>query len=265
VRWKVVHHHDVAAPERWNQALLHVGEEHFSIHGTVDHHGRRHFIVTQGGHEGTRLPCPKWHLADQSDAPRGSAAEAQQVGTDGGLVDQYQPGGIKQALLPNPTSARAGDVRALPFSGLQRFSLKVMSCRSRKRQSELRLVRIRRLRSTATVSTKVRSGCSAITAKICVANLSSGETLPPRGFAMALPVSCQRCTHFIAELALTSYSSAASRRDAPISTASITRSRSSLEQAFAIPHPRKEESMCKDSLTYVPLGIPPIQIGREPL
>jgi hypothetical protein len=34
---------------------------------------------------------------------------------------KYQPGGIKQALLPNPTSARAGDVRALPFSGLQCF------------------------------------------------------------------------------------------------------------------------------------------------
>jgi hypothetical protein len=37
-----------------------------------------------------------------------------------------------------------------------------MLCRSRKRQSELRLVLIRRLRSSATVSTKVRSGCWAI-------------------------------------------------------------------------------------------------------
>jgi hypothetical protein len=27
-------------------------------------------------------------------------------------------------LLPNPTSARAGNVRALPFSGLQCFFLK---------------------------------------------------------------------------------------------------------------------------------------------
>src|SRR6516164_4153356 len=43
----------------------------------------------------------------QSDAPRCSAAEAHQVGTDCGLVDKYQPGGIKQALLPNPTSAPA--------------------------------------------------------------------------------------------------------------------------------------------------------------
>lgn len=176
------------------------------------------------------------------------------------------PAGRGQAALALESNVGARGRR--PRAAVQRlaaFFLRVMSCRSRKRQSELRLVRIRRLRSTTTVSTKVRSGCSAITAKICVANLSSGETLPPRGFAVALPVSRQRCTHFIAELGLTSYSSAASRRDAPVSTASITRSRSSLEQAFAIPHPRKEESMCKDSLIHVPLGIPPIQIGREPL
>jgi hypothetical protein len=83
--------------------------------------------------------------------------------------------------------------------------------------------------------------------------------------AAALPLSRQRCNHFIAELTLTSKSSAASRRDAPISTASITRSRSSPEHAFAIAHPRKGESMCKDSLIHDPLGIPPIQIGWEPL
>jgi hypothetical protein len=121
VRRKIVHHHDIAAPERRNQALLHISEEHFSIHGPVDHHGRRHFIVTQGGHESNGLPCPKWHLADQSDAPRSSAPEAHHVGADCSLVEKYQPGGIKQPLLSNPTSACAGDVRALPFSGLQRF------------------------------------------------------------------------------------------------------------------------------------------------
>jgi hypothetical protein len=43
------------------------------------------------------------------------------------------------------------------------------------------------------------------------------------------------------------------------------RSRSSLEQVFGIAPPRKEESMCKDSLIRVPLGIPPIQIDPEPL
>jgi hypothetical protein len=45
-------------------------------------------------------------------------------------------------------------------------------------KSELRLVRIRRLHSSATVPTKVRSGRSAITTNTCAAISSSGETPP---------------------------------------------------------------------------------------
>ena len=33
-----VHHDDVVAPEGWNQALLNIGEEQFSGHGSLDHH-----------------------------------------------------------------------------------------------------------------------------------------------------------------------------------------------------------------------------------
>ena len=95
-----------------------------------------------------------------------------------------------------------------------------MSCRSKKRQSELRLVLIRLLRSSTSVSSKVRSGCSATTAKILDANTSSGETLPPRGFGAALLSLSQRCSHFTADATLTSKHSAASWRDAPASTAS---------------------------------------------
>ena len=49
-----------------------------------------------------------------------------------------------------------------------------------------------------------------------------------------LPVACRRCIHLIAELGLTSNHSAASRRDAPDSTASTTRSRNSKEHGFGI-------------------------------
>src|SRR6266567_7969095 len=58
--------------------------------------------------------------------------------------------------------------------------------------------------------------------------------LPPLGFAAMLPVACRRCIHLIAELGLTSNHSAASRRDAPDSTASTTRSRNSKEHGFGI-------------------------------
>jgi hypothetical protein len=104
-----------------------------------------------------------------------------------------------------------------------------MSCRPKNLESALLLVRMRRLRSSATVSIKVRSGCPAITANTRAAHFSSGDTLPPRGFGAALLLSRQRCSHLTVELTLTSKRSAASCRDAPISTASITRSRRSPE------------------------------------
>src|SRR5256885_11724584 len=40
----VIHHHDVVAPERGDQALLDICEEHLSGHGTLDHHRRRHLL-----------------------------------------------------------------------------------------------------------------------------------------------------------------------------------------------------------------------------
>ena len=63
-----------------------------------------------------------------------------------------------------------------------------------------------------------------------------------------LPQSLIRDIHLIAELGLTSNQSAASRRDAPDSTASTTRSRNSKEHAFGIESPPESESMPPDSL-----------------
>ena len=79
---------------------------------------------------------------------------------------------------------------------------------------------------------------------------------PPVGLAAILPVSSQRCSHFTAELALTSKQPAASRRDAPAITASSRRNRKSREQGFGIDLPQKNESMPRDSLIRVRLRIP---------
>jgi hypothetical protein len=80
-----------------------------------------------------------------------------------------------------------------------------------------------------TISSKIRSGWSATSASIRSAYRSNGETLPPRGFAAQRPVSFQHRSHLTAELASISKRSAASRREAPVSTVSITRVRKSLE------------------------------------
>ena len=109
---------------------------------------------------------------------------------------------------------------------------------------------MRRLRSSAIVSSRVRSGCLAITANISVANSSSGETLPPRGFGVALLWSRQRCSHLTADATLTSKRSAASRRDAPAATASITRCRGSPAAPLA---PARKENQCTKSPSSLPV------------
>src|ERR1700730_9830673 len=72
--------------------------------------------------------------------------------------------------------------------------------------------------------------------------------LPPLGFAATLPVARQRCIHLTAELGAISKRSAASRREAPDSTASITRSRRSVEYGFDIDFSQKCASMTEQSL-----------------
>lgn len=58
---------------------------------------------------------------------------------------------------------------------------------------------------------------------------SIGDVLPPRGLDAAFPSLLQRCSHLIAALRLMSKSSAASRRETPLSTLAITRSRIAAE------------------------------------
>ena len=75
-------------------------------------------------------------------------------------------------------------------------------CRSKNRQTAVRLPGIRRLRIAITISSSVKSGCSATRASSHPACSSNGDLLPPLGFALAVPVSCQRRHHLTAELGL---------------------------------------------------------------
>jgi hypothetical protein len=58
------------------------------------------------------------------------------------------------------------------------------------------------LRIATTISSKVRSGCLATSANSHSTCSSNGDVLPPLSFALAYPVSRQRCNHLTAELAL---------------------------------------------------------------
>jgi len=137
--------------------------------------------------------------------------------------------------------------------------------RSKNRHTALRLPGMRFFRIAATISSNVRSGCSTTSPNKNPACSSSGDVLPPLGFAATLPVSSQRRAQITTTLGLSSYRSAASRRDAPASISSMTRARKSSEYGLGIDCPLRIESMPPDSLIDRPVGIPPIQPDRNRL
>src|SRR3974390_1031222 len=104
---KVVDHDDIVAFEGRNQTLLDIGAKRLSGHGAFEHHRGGHFVVPQAGHEGDRLPAPQRRETDQPDAARSPPSKPDQISADRGLVDEYQPGGVKHTLLPDPTPPRA--------------------------------------------------------------------------------------------------------------------------------------------------------------
>ena len=121
VGFEVVHHDDVIAPQRWNQALLDIGPEHLSRHGPLDDHRCSQSVVAQPGHEGDRLPLAERDAANHPHAARSASEEPRHIGAHGGLVDKHQPGRIKHALLSYPASPRAGHIGPLSLCGLQTF------------------------------------------------------------------------------------------------------------------------------------------------
>jgi len=118
---KIVHHDDIVSVERGDEALFDIGKEHFSVHRPVDHHRRHHMVVTQRRHESDGLPVPMRHTINQSHATRSATVEPHHVRADCRLIEKYQPGGVKQALLSDPTPARPSHVRAMLFRRPQAF------------------------------------------------------------------------------------------------------------------------------------------------
>src|SRR6202048_5198108 len=121
VEGDVVDHHNVPAPERWDQTLLYVSQESLSIHGCFDQHRSHDAGLTQASDKRHSVPVAHRGIADQALAAWVPTVEPQHVGGDCRLVDKYEVGRIKKALLPNPAPASAGDVGALALCRPQTF------------------------------------------------------------------------------------------------------------------------------------------------
>ena len=115
----------------------------------------------QAGDEGDRLPMPVRNMIDQSNAARAAASKPHHGGVGRGLVDEHQTAGSNMPCS-RIQRRRARATSARFCSAARRLFLKLILCRSKKRHTALRLPAIRRLRIATTISSSIKSGCSAI-------------------------------------------------------------------------------------------------------
>ena len=118
---EVVHHHDVAWPQGWDQELHHPGEETLGVDGAIQDARRGNPITSQPGHEGECLALAVRNLGDQALASGAAAMQAGHVRLRPGLVYEDQTGRANLALplLPLPPPPR--DISAVLLAGAQAF------------------------------------------------------------------------------------------------------------------------------------------------
>lgn len=121
VRSKIVHNHDIAAPQRWNQKLFHPFDEGQPVHGPIHYKGRNHAVMAQASHERDRLPVTVRRVSHQPHTACAATSQAYHIGGGGGLVDKHQPRRIKITLLTNPAPPRTRHVCPFLLGSVQSF------------------------------------------------------------------------------------------------------------------------------------------------
>ena len=101
--------------------MLDVGQKGFSVHGSVDHQRSRHFVAAQASHERQGLPGSQRDAPDHALAARAAATTTSHGGVHRRFVNEDKARRTKQALLPDPVPARAGDIRPVLFGRSQAF------------------------------------------------------------------------------------------------------------------------------------------------
>lgn len=108
---EIVHHHDVAGPQGWDQELDYPCQEALGVDRPVEHARGHDAVTSQTRHEGQRFPMAMRHLGEQSLANRAAAVQSGHVCLRPGLVDKDYSPRINLALQALPQRAPPGNVR----------------------------------------------------------------------------------------------------------------------------------------------------------
>src|SRR6266446_2118814 len=227
---KVVHHHNVSALERRRQTLLEVGQKDFAVHCSVDQHRRDYSGETQARNEGHGLPVAQWPSGTYpiKRSPRGLRPFGRTMlvltavsSMNTNLAGSRSPCSRIQRRRARATSARCcSAARRLFFNGDVMTSEETPKRRTASTDSFL----VHRRNDLIERQVRLLSNKGEDPFRVL---LQRGDA-PPRGLGPDVLSASQRCIHLIAELALISNCSAASRRDVPASTSPMTRTRISL-------------------------------------
>ncbi len=118
---EIIHDHDVARLENWNELLFDISSEAFAVDRSVEDAGSDEAVRAQGAEKGQRPPMAVRRKTSHPFALRSPPAQRGHAGLDPGLIDEDQALGIEARLPRLPAAAPARDVRTGLLKGEQRF------------------------------------------------------------------------------------------------------------------------------------------------
>ena len=98
----IIHHHDVARPQGWHQALDHPGQKARGVERSVEHARGNHAVIAEPRNESERFPVTMWHLGEQSLANPAAAVPPCHTCLGPRLVDEDNAPRINLALQTLP-------------------------------------------------------------------------------------------------------------------------------------------------------------------
>src|SRR5580765_6172767 len=162
VRGEIVHHHDIAGPERWREYLFDIGQEALAIHGAVQEQRRSHSGEAQSRGKGCHFPVAMRHAGPAAFAARTAPVPPRHLGVRTRFVNEDETLRLEIGLVLEPRFAAPYDIGAVLFVGMRRLFLTVIPWRSKKRQSVPIPKRAPRRARRSCSSTRVMSLRSAI-------------------------------------------------------------------------------------------------------
>lgn len=118
---EIVENDDIALAQGWQENVLHVTAEAFTVDRAVEDAGCRELVMAERAEECEGTPVPVRGEAAQACPFGAPAPQGGHVGLDPGLIDEDEPVRIKSGLPGPPTLAPTRDVGASLFEGEQCF------------------------------------------------------------------------------------------------------------------------------------------------